>query len=142
MCCCLQCVVDQLADVGRGFGLGTLLVASVYSVETVLGSVQFSLSTLVISGSTAAKVGFFTAYVPSAAVMLWKLGTLVAQACGVGFAVAFVEELLFRSWLQEEIAVDLGFQNAVLICAATFAIMHWYVELQRRSEVLCMKLGI
>lgn len=51
---------------------------------------------------------------------------LVGQAVGIGLAVALVEEVLFRAWLQEEIAVDLGFHRAVFISAITFAIVHWY----------------
>lgn len=51
---------------------------------------------------------------------------LVGQAVGIGLAVALVEEVLFRAWLQEEVAVDLGFHRAVFISAIAFAIVHWY----------------
>lgn len=35
-----------------------------------------------------------------------KVTKLVGQAVAIGLAVALVEEVLFRAWLQEEIAVD------------------------------------
>lgn len=46
-------------------------------------------------------------------------------------AVALVEEVLFRAWLQEEIAVDMGFHKAVFISALAFALVHWYAPYQK-----------
>jgi len=55
-----------------------------------------------------------------------KVSKLVGQAVAIGLAVALVEEVLFRAWLQEEIAVDLGFHRAVFTSAIAFALVHWY----------------
>jgi len=55
-----------------------------------------------------------------------KVCKLVGQSLALGLAVALVEEVLFRAWLQEEIAVDLGFHRAVFISALAFALVHWY----------------
>ncbi|KAL6656062.1 hypothetical protein ACP70R_006888 [Stipagrostis hirtigluma subsp. patula] len=45
-----------------------------------------------------------------------------------GFAtatsIAVVEEMVFRSWLPEEIAVDLGYYNAILISGVAFSLIH------------------
>lgn len=57
-----------------------------------------------------------------------KISKLLGQAVGVGLAVALVEEVLFRAWLQEEIAVDLGFHKAVFLSAVAFALVHWWVK--------------
>ena len=56
-----------------------------------------------------------------------KILRLLGQAVGIGVAVALIEEVLFRSWLQEEIAVDLGFHRAVFLSALAFALIHWYI---------------
>jgi uncharacterized protein len=49
-----------------------------------------------------------------------------------GFAtatcIAVVEEMVFRSWLPEEIAVDLGYYNAILISGVVFSLIHRYVS--------------
>lgn len=44
--------------------------------------------------------------------------------------IALVEELLFRSWLPEEIAVDLGYYHAIMISGVAFSMIHGYVYLQ------------
>lgn len=68
-----------------------------------------------------------------------KVGKLLGQALGIGLAVALVEEVLFRAWLQEEIAVDMGFHKAVFISALAFALVHWYAPYQL---IVCMRVCV
>jgi membrane protease YdiL (CAAX protease family) len=67
-----------------------------------------------------------------------KMFRLLGQAMGIGLAVALVEEVLFRSWLQEEIAVDLGFHRAVFLSALAFSLIHWYVYKNRTMSRCCI----
>lgn len=65
-----------------------------------------------------------------------KVIKLVGQAVAIGLAVSLVEEVLLRAWLQEEIAVDLGFHRAVFTSAVAFALVHWYdlISLLRQTS--------
>ncbi|RRT83044.1 hypothetical protein B296_00004526 [Ensete ventricosum] len=40
--------------------------------------------------------------------------------------IALAEELLFRSWLLEEVAVDLGYYRAIVISGIAFSLIHGY----------------
>lgn len=43
-------------------------------------------------------------------------------------SIAVVEEVVFRSWLPEEVAVDLGYYNAILISGVAFSLIHRYIQ--------------
>jgi len=55
----------------------------------------------------------------------WRISTLVIRSFGMGLAISTIEELLFRSWLHEEIAGDLGFHKAVILSGIVFSSLHW-----------------
>lgn len=106
-------------DLGLGLALGGGLVTFLYSSNFILGYVQFNWNVLFATNPKlpgTAGVALFT---------FIKISKLLGQAVGVGLAVALVEEVLFRAWLQEEIAVDLGFHKAVFLSAVAFALVHW-----------------
>jgi membrane protease YdiL (CAAX protease family) len=52
---------------------------------------------------------------------------VVLQCLGTSLAISFLKELIFRSWLQDEISADLGFHKATVLSGLAFAVCHWYV---------------
>ncbi len=55
--------------------------------------------------------------------MLMLAGQGIVTATGV----ALVEELLFRSWLPNEIAVDLGYHQGIIISGLAFSLFQRYI---------------
>jgi uncharacterized protein len=53
---------------------------------------------------------------------------LALRGLATATSIAVVEEMVFRSWLPEEIAVDLGYYNAILISGLVFSLIHRYVN--------------
>lgn len=53
---------------------------------------------------------------------------LVVRGLVTATGIALVEELLFRSWLPEEIAVDIGYYQAVVLSGIAFSLIHRYVS--------------
>jgi len=51
--------------------------------------------------------------------------TIVVEGLGVGLAIGFAEELLFRGWLWDELARDYGPRGGMLLSALVFAIVHF-----------------
>ncbi|KAF8695380.1 hypothetical protein HU200_037613 [Digitaria exilis] len=51
---------------------------------------------------------------------------LVLRGFATATSIAVVEEMVFRSWLPEEIAVDLGYHSAILISGLLFSLIHRY----------------
>ncbi|OAY65199.1 hypothetical protein ACMD2_15290 [Ananas comosus] len=49
---------------------------------------------------------------------------LVVRGLVTATGIALVEELLFRSWLPEEIAVDIGYYQAVVLSGIAFSLIH------------------
>lgn len=65
---------------------------------------------------------------PSLDVMAWlklcgQMGLLIVQGTVMASAVSFVEELLFRSWLPQEIAADLGYHRGIIISGLAFSFL-------------------
>lgn len=93
-----------------------MVVLSIQSINALLGSVNLSwpystssidaMSWLVVSGKT-----------------LMIIGQGIIAATGV----AHVEELLFRSWLPEEIAADHGYHKGIIISGLAFSLFQRYV---------------
>ncbi|KAM0010670.1 hypothetical protein Hdeb2414_s0013g00403601 [Helianthus debilis subsp. tardiflorus] len=67
--------------------------------------------------------------IPSSSTDLLKLFGKVIRFVGQGLVtavvVALVEELLFRSWLSEQIAVDLGYNQGIILSGLAFSLSHW-----------------
>ncbi|KAL5850755.1 hypothetical protein ACOSQ4_008768 [Xanthoceras sorbifolium] len=96
----------------KGLVGGVMLVSLIQSVNVLLGFANF----------------YWPSSLPSsenALTLLKGYGKMVVLACrGIltATAVVFVEELLFRSWLPQEIAVDLGYNRGIIISGLAFAI--------------------
>lgn len=52
---------------------------------------------------------------------------LAGQGLFIATSVATVEELLFRSWLPKEIAVDLGHHQGIIISGLAFSLCQRYI---------------
>lgn len=54
---------------------------------------------------------------------------LLLAGCGfvTAIAVAIVEELLFRSWLSEEISTDLGYHWGIILSGLAFSLLQRYI---------------
>lgn len=92
---------------------GVLLVVSIHSLNAFLGFVNLTLPSNFSSSSLN-----LTAKIKAHGQLFLLAGQGFLMAAGV----AFVEELLFRSWLLEEIAVDLGYHPGILISGLAFAL--------------------
>ncbi|MFS7892802.1 hypothetical protein Hanom_Chr00s000745g01657831 [Helianthus anomalus] len=66
--------------------------------------------------------------IPSSSTDLLNLSGKVIRFVGQGLAVALVEELLFRSWLSEEIAVDLGYTQGIILSGLAFSLSQWQYQ--------------
>lgn len=56
-----------------------------------------------------------------------KILLLAGHGFMTAIAVAIVEELLFRSWLPEEISTDLGFHWGIILSGLAFSLLQRYV---------------
>ena len=55
------------------------------------------------------------------------MGLVVVQGTVMASAIAVVEELLFRSWLPQEIEVDLGYHQGIIISGLAFSFLQRFV---------------
>jgi membrane protease YdiL (CAAX protease family) len=116
-------LVLQILNLSSGMTIGSVLVISLYSAYIFLGYATFTLKP---EFSFSSSKGFI-----SAIKTCWRISRLVIHAFGMGLAISTIEELLFRSWLHEEIAGDLGFHKAVILSGIVFSSLHWYNTLTR-----------
>ncbi|XP_044471863.1 uncharacterized protein LOC123200634 isoform X2 [Mangifera indica] len=104
--------LSKVQNLLKGFIAGVMLVLLLQSVKALLGCVNFSWPSSIPS--------------PLNAVTLLKVcGKFFLLACrGIltATAVVLVEELLFRSWLPEEIAADLGYHRGIIISGFAFSL--------------------
>lgn len=94
-----------------------MLVLLIQSLNAVLGCVSFSWPSIVTSSLTA---------------MAWlkvygNISMLACQGIVTATVVVLVEELLFRSWLPEEIAADLDYHRGIIISGLAFALSQRYI---------------
>lgn len=103
-----------------------MVVLSVHSVNTLLGYVRLSwpLNLPAISSGTLAVLKAYG-----------NMLVLVARGLLTAAGVSLVEELLFRSWLVEEITVDYGYYQAILLSAIAFSLIHRYVLCNSKSRM-------
>ncbi|KAL5995768.1 hypothetical protein ACLOJK_025838 [Asimina triloba] len=108
---------DKLNDIFKGLMLGMMLVLSIHLINAALGCAQVTWP-LGVSSS-----GSF--------VLLKTFGRMLSMAArGIVPAICvIVEELLFRSWLPEEVAVDLGYLHAIMISGLAFSFLQRYFHI-------------
>lgn len=110
----LRCFLPflQVQSFLKGLFGGTILVLLIYSVNSLIGCVDFR---------------FPMAPPTSSAALTWlkvygRIFVLFVQGVATATSVATVEELLFRSWLPDEIAADLGYYRGIIISGLAFAL--------------------
>ncbi|KAL1371721.1 hypothetical protein AAHE18_01G153200 [Arachis hypogaea] len=136
----------QIFELLKGFLGGIILVFSIHAVNAFLGCATFSWP---CSPSSLDAVTCFKVY--------GKMLLVVVQGTVMASGIALVEELLFRSWLPQEIAVDLGYFHGVIISGLVFSLLQrsliavpglWLLSLslsgarQRNGGSLSIPIGI
>ena len=90
-----------------------MLVMSIHSVNALLGFA---------SVSWPAAFDPMTVFKVYGKMIMLAVRGIVTAAC-----ISLVEELLFRSWLPEEIATDLGYNRGIIISGLAFSLFQRYV---------------
>ncbi|KAK1417442.1 hypothetical protein QVD17_26569 [Tagetes erecta] len=101
------------------FGLigGVMLVLLIQYTNVLLGFVSLSLPTIPSSSDPVTLLK-----------LIGKVLRFVGQGLVTAVAIALVEELLFRSWLPEEIAVDFGYNQGIILSGLAFALSQWSLK--------------
>ncbi|KAL2481925.1 alpha/beta-Hydrolases superfamily protein [Abeliophyllum distichum] len=96
-----------------GLGGGAMLVLLIQSVNSAIGCVRLCWpATLSLSSSD-----------PVTLVRVYgRIIMLFVQGLATATCVAVAEELLFRSWLPQEIAADLGYHHGIIISGLAFSL--------------------
>lgn len=105
----------QIRKFLKGLIAGVILVLSIHSVNALLGCVSLTWPT---TPSASSAMTWFK--------VCGKTVMLAGQGIVMATGVALVEELLFRSWLPKEIAVDLGYHPGVIISGLAFSLFQRY----------------
>lgn len=112
----------QIINFSKGFVGGTvggiMLVLAIHSMSMFFGCISFSLPSSYYSSPLDA---WMRLKLVAHMVMLACQGVVVASS------VALVEELVFRSWLFEEISADLGYQRGIILSGFAFSLFQRYV---------------
>ncbi|XP_042508424.1 uncharacterized protein LOC122084328 isoform X2 [Macadamia integrifolia] len=112
--------LQKLHDCLKGLTAGVMLVLSIHSVNALLGWACFSWPSRVPSSLSDAV---------ACLKVCGEIFVLTGQGIMAAIGIAIAEELLFRSWLPEEIAVDLGYHQAIIISGLTFSILQRFVAI-------------
>ncbi|PWA75870.1 alpha/Beta hydrolase fold protein [Artemisia annua] len=104
----------QIQNFFYGLIGGVMLVLLIQSTNVFVGSVSISWPTIPSSTDAVTLLKLFG-----------KGLRIVGQGLLTTAAVALVEEMLFRSWLPEEIAVDLGFNQGIILSGLAFSLSQW-----------------
>lgn len=104
----------KIQTFAKAFLGGVVLVLSIQSVNALLGYVSLSWP-IVLSSPCLDPMTWLKVY--------GKMFMLGVRATLIATAVALVEELLFRSWLPEEIAADLGYHRGIIISGLAFSLI-------------------
>ncbi|KAL0374620.1 UNVERIFIED_CONTAM: hypothetical protein Sradi_3377700 [Sesamum radiatum] len=97
----------------KGLVGGVVLVILIHAVNTSLGCAHLCWPTT-LSSSSLEPVSLIKSYG-------WML-MLIVQGIATATGVSVVEELLFRSWLPQEIAADFGYHRGIVISGLAFAL--------------------
>lgn len=106
----------QIHNYLKGLTGGIILVLSIHSVNALLGCLHLSWPP---TPSPSHAIRWFKVY--------GKILMLAGQGLFMATSVATVEELVFRSWLPKEIAVDLGYHRGIIISGLAFSLFQRYI---------------
>ncbi|KAK4415782.1 hypothetical protein Salat_2685600, partial [Sesamum alatum] len=105
--------VSKFQSFLKGLVGGGVLVILIHAVNTSLGCAHLCWPTILSSSSSEP-----VSLIKSCGRMLMLIVQGIATATGV----SVVEELLFRSWLPQEIAADFGYHRGIVISGLAFAL--------------------
>ncbi|KAI3789934.1 hypothetical protein L2E82_02741 [Cichorium intybus] len=105
----------QIKNLLLGVVGGVTLVSLIQFTNASLGFVSISWSTTAPSSTDPVTLLKF-----SGGILRY-----LSQGLITAIVVSLVEELLFRSWLTEEITVDLGFHRGIILSGLAFSVSQW-----------------
>jgi membrane protease YdiL (CAAX protease family) len=117
----------QLQEFFQGLVGGVIIVGLVHSISILLGFATYR------TGLPSSFSGPLDLIKSSSNVFI-----LALRGFTTATSIAVVEEMVFRSWLPEEIAVDLGYYNAILISGLVFSLIHRYANSFSLSPVTAL----
>ncbi|KAL6965798.1 hypothetical protein U1Q18_036859 [Sarracenia purpurea var. burkii] len=97
----------------KGLIGGVMLILSIHSLNVLLGCARLS---------WPSTVSLFSSVFWTWIKVYGKLLLLVGQGIVTATGIALVEELLFRAWLPDEIATDLGYYQGIIISGLAFSL--------------------
>ncbi|KAK7347913.1 hypothetical protein VNO80_22455 [Phaseolus coccineus] len=103
---------QKLLEFLKGLVGGAIFIFSIHAVNAFLGFASFSWPHIPTSLDAITWLKVYG-----------HMGLLVVQGTVMATAIALVEELLFRSWLPQEIAVDLGYHQGIIISGMAFSFL-------------------
>ncbi|XP_014508844.1 uncharacterized protein LOC106768297 isoform X1 [Vigna radiata var. radiata] len=96
----------------KGLVGGAIVIFSIHAVNASLGFASFSWPHIPTSLDAITWLKVYG-----------HMSLVVVQGTVMATAIALVEELLFRSWLPQEIAVDLGYHQGIIISGIAFSFL-------------------
>jgi len=100
----------------KGLVGGAIFIFSIHAVNASLGFASFSWPHIPTSLDSLTRLKVYG-----------HMGLVVVQGTVMATTIALVEELLFRSWLPQEISVDLGYHHGIIISGMAFSFLQRYV---------------
>ncbi|CAN6469999.1 unnamed protein product [Victoria cruziana] len=122
----------ELHNMLRGFAGGIVLVMLIHLLNSYLGYASLNLPQNLLFSSTSIG-GRLKAF--------GGLFMIVVRGIVTSVSSAVVEELIFRSWLPEEIAADHGYHSAIILSGLGFALFQWSLPLVPGSWLLSLALS-
>ncbi|KAL5182767.1 Embryogenesis-associated protein EMB8 [Glycine soja] len=103
---------QKLFEFLKGLVGGVIFIFSIHVVNALLGCASFSWPHIPTSLDAITWLKVYG-----------HMGLVVVQGTVMASAIAVVEELLFRSWLPQEIEVDLGYHQGIIISGLAFSFL-------------------
>ncbi|KAG4383548.1 hypothetical protein AAZX31_13G096500 [Glycine max] len=103
---------QKLFEFLKGLVGGVIFIFSIHAVNALLGCASFSWPHIPTSLDAITWLKVYG-----------HMGLVVVQGTVMASAIAVVEELLFRSWLPQEIEVDLGYHQGIIISGLAFSFL-------------------
>lgn len=110
---------SKIQNLLKGFIGGVMLIVLIQSVNAVIGCATFSGPPSLLSSSSNAVTLFK---------VCGKLFIMAVQGLITATGIVFIEELLFRSWLPEEITPDLGYHEGIFLSGIAFSLFQRSIQ--------------